>query len=123
MQRRATGASSVLAVSSPQDPADAPRTRPVEGLDYSLFSIPYSSAPTVHVTTCTRDAYMSDGSVTVLGAIKAYTEHWNDEHREDTRADAAAGRPTICRHCGDHTEQDEDPSVDLCAMCAKAGRR
>lgn len=27
-----------------------------------------------------------------------------------------------CRHCGDHTDIDDDPLPDLCAMCAKAGR-
>jgi hypothetical protein len=27
-----------------------------------------------------------------------------------------------CEHCGDGTEDGDDPRPDLCAMCAKAGR-
>jgi len=28
----------------------------------------------------------------------------------------------ICRHCGDHTEQGDDPAPTLCVMCEIAGR-
>lgn len=28
-----------------------------------------------------------------------------------------------CEHCGDGTEPGDDPAPNLCAMCAKAGRK
>lgn len=31
--------------------------------------------------------------------------------------------PGFCRHCGDFTEEGDDPAPDLCLMCAKAGRK
>jgi hypothetical protein len=30
--------------------------------------------------------------------------------------------PGWCVHCGDRTEEGDDPKPGLCAMCAKAGR-
>ncbi len=37
-------------------------------------------------------------------------------------AQSAIAAMPRCRHCGDHTDPDDDPRPDLCDMCQKAGR-